>query len=211
LPSQQVAAGLEAEGVDPQTALACARLAGGDADRARALAGPLAEQRVEAELAVRTALGEFEDAEWRLAECWGPLLARAESIGSDQEKDEKVVLDQRREIEPKRGGSLPKAEYERQLKRAKRLGHTGSLDLSLELMQLWLRDLVAVASGAEQQAFNSDRIAALREDAEGRDVAALIDGVAVVETTRRHLERNVIEELALEAMMDRLRRLAARR
>ena len=199
------------EGSEPLTALACARLSGGDGELARALAGPLAKQRAEAETAVRTALRELDDAEWRLAECWGPLIGRAEAIAGDAEEDEKEVLDEIRATQPKRGGSLPKAEYEKQLKRAKRRAHTESLDLSLELMQLWLRDLVAVASGAEDQVFNADRLPALREDAEGRDVAALIDAVAEVEDTRRHLERNVTEGLALEALMDRLRRLTAPR
>jgi DNA polymerase-3 subunit delta' len=209
IPAAELAETLEQEGVAAQTALACARLSGGDGERARALAGPLAAQRGEAEAAVRTALRDLDDAEWRLAESWAPLIARAESMADNASEQEKVVLDEIRATQPKRGGSLPKAEYDRQLKRAARREHTLSLDLSLELIQLWLRDLVAVASGAGDQVLNVDRIDALREDAEGRNVASLIDAVAEVEKTRRHLERNVTEALALEALMDRLRRLTA--
>jgi hypothetical protein len=51
-----------------------------------------------------------------------------------------------------------------------------------------------------------DRLVALREDAAGRDVGALIDCIALVEETRRRLERNVLEDLALEALFDALRR-----
>jgi hypothetical protein len=72
----------------------------------------------------------------------------------------------------------------------------------------WFRDLVAIASGAEDQTLNADRLAPLREDAAGRDVARLIDCVALCDETRTRLERNVLEDLALEALFDRLRRLA---
>ena len=57
---------------------------------------------------------------------------------------------------------------------------------------------------------NADRLDLLRADAQGRDVARLIDSVALVEDTRRRLERNVLEDLALEALFDRLRRLGRR-
>ena len=73
----------------------------------------------------------------------------------------------------------------------------------------WLRDLIAVNTGCEDQVLNADRLDLLRADAQGRDVARLIDSVALVEDTRRRLERNVLEDLALEALFDRLRRLAS--
>ena len=56
---------------------------------------------------------------------------------------------------------------------------------------------------------NVDRLDLLRADAQGRDFARLIDSVARCDETRRRLERNVLEDLALEALFDRLRRLAA--
>ena len=73
-------------------------------------------------------------------------------------------------------------------------------------MGAWFRDLVAVASGCEDQVLNADRLAALREDAAGRDVGRLIDCIDLCEETRRRLERNVLEGLALEALFDSLRR-----
>ena len=54
---------------------------------------------------------------------------------------------------------------------------------------------------------NTDRLEPLRQDAQGRDVARLIDSVALCDETRRRLERNVLEDLALEALFDRLRGL----
>jgi DNA polymerase-3 subunit delta' len=76
---------------------------------------------------------------------------------------------------------------------------------------LWFRDLIAVASGREAQAFNVDRGAELAADAAGRDVGRLIDCLELIEDTRRRLERNVLEDLALEALFNRLRRAAAAR
>jgi hypothetical protein len=65
-----------------------------------------------------------------------------------------------------------------------------------------------VATGCEDQLLHADRVEVLRADSQGRDVARLIDAVAQVDETRRRLERNVLEDLALEALFDRLRRLA---
>ena len=76
-------------------------------------------------------------------------------------------------------------------------------------MQLWFRDLVAVASESDAQVFNTDRSAELSEDVAGRDLDALIACVDLCETTRRRLERNVLEDLALESLFNRLRRTAA--
>ena len=120
----------------------------------------------------------------------------------------KEELAVRLENEPKRGSSGITREYETQARRARRRAHTASLDLSLELVASWFRDLVACASGCEDHVLNADRLDVLRADAQGRDVASLIDAVALVDETRLRLERNVLEDLALEALFDRLRRLA---
>ena len=104
----------------------------------------------------------------------------------------------RLENEPKRGSSGLAREFETQARRARRRAHTASLELSLELVGAWFRDLIAVATGCEDQVLNADRLDLLRADAQGRDVARLIDSVALVDETRRRLERNVLEDLALE-------------
>ena len=78
---------------------------------------------------------------------------------------------------------------------------------SLELVQLWFRDLVAVASGSEAQVFNTDRTGELPEDARAATWARSIECVDLCEDTRRRLERNVLEDLALESLFNRLRRL----
>ena len=143
-----------------------------------------------------------------LAEPWRPLLERAGERGAAAEAAVKQEATGRLENEPKRGSAGLAREFETQARRARRRAHTASLDLSLDLVGAWFRDLVAVATGCEDQVLNVDRLDLLRADAQGRDVARLIDSVAHVDETRRRLERNVLEDLALEALFDRLRRLA---
>jgi DNA polymerase III subunit delta' len=206
VPPARVAEQLTARGVAPETALACARLAGGDADRAARLAGEGAVARNGAEAAARATLAEHDDANWVLAAPWRPMLERADELGDAAEEQVKRALEERLESEPKRGSSGITREFELQARRARRRAHTASLDEGLELVGAWFRDLVAVASGCEDQVLNTDRLAALREDAAGRDVGRLIDCIDLCEETRRRLERNVLEGLALEALFDSLRR-----
>jgi hypothetical protein len=150
-----------------------------------------------------------DDAEWVVAAPWRPLLERAAERGAAAEAAVKEELAARLENEPKRGSAGIAREYDTQARRARRREHTASLDLSLELIARWFRDLIAVATGCEDHVLNVDRIDLLREDAQGRDVARLIDAVAAIDETRLRLERNVLEDLALEALFDHLRRLAA--
>jgi DNA polymerase-3 subunit delta' len=73
-----------------------------------------------------------------------------------------------------------------------------------------LRDLGAVAVGAPELVLTRDRIEALSAAAEGVDPVAARAGVELVQDTRRRLDLNVSEELALEALFFRLQgRLAA--
>ena len=70
----------------------------------------------------------------------------------------------------------------------------------------WFRDLAAVGSGAEEVVFNRDRLPQLRAAAEGLDPADARRGAELVQDTRRRLDLNVSEELALEALCFRLER-----
>src|SRR5690242_13204583 len=104
VPAARIAELLEEQGTDARTALACARLAGGNADRARYLASPEgAGQRTEAETAARATLRSFEDAQWVIAEPWRPLLDRAAQAGAAAEALIKEEIERRLENEPKRG------------------------------------------------------------------------------------------------------------
>jgi DNA polymerase III subunit delta' len=211
VPAAQIAELLAGEGVEPALAAAAGRLAGGDVVKARWLAGEGAQQRREAEEAARAVLRRRDDEgdSWRLEEPWRPLLARAAARGAEAEADVERALERVLESEPRKGRSGVVREYGLQGRRARRRAHTASLDLSLELVGRWFRDLVAVASSAEALALNSDRLDALREDAEGREVWRLVECVALCEDVRQRLERNVLEDLALESLFNRLRRLVS--
>jgi DNA polymerase-3 subunit delta' len=210
VPAERIVERLVAESVEPELARACARLSGGNAVMARWLAGEGAEQRAEAEQAARAVLASGEEAEWALAEPWRSLLDRAAAAGAKAEAEVKQELEQALEREPRKARTGLTREYELQGRRARRRAHTASLDRGLELVAMWFRDLVAVASQADDQVFNSDRLEALRADAAGRDAAGLLLCVELCEDTRLRLERNVLEDLALEALFNRLHRAANR-
>ena len=148
IPPPLIAEALEGEGIAAATALACARLSGGDAERARALAGPDAALRAEAEAAARATVAEHDDAAWVLAAPWGPLLERAAERGAAAEAAVKDEATARLENEPKRGSQGLVREFETQARRARRREHTASLDQSLDLLGSWFRDLIAIATGS---------------------------------------------------------------
>ncbi|HEX8204668.1 MAG TPA: hypothetical protein VF587_01270, partial [Solirubrobacteraceae bacterium] len=87
------------------------------------------------------------------------------------------------------------------LRRAQRRATQEALDHGLELVGLWLRDLACVEAGADDLVHNSDRLDQLRDDAVPRDYVL---GQEHVEETRRRLDLNVTEELALEQLAYRL-------
>ena len=64
-----------------------------------------------------------------------------------------------------------------------------------------------VAAGADEVLFNPDRAPALREQAHGIRIGAARDAVVLIADTRRRLDLNVSEELALEALCFRMTRL----
>ena len=74
----------------------------------------------------------------------------------------------------------------------------------------WLRDLAAVAEGADELVLNADRIEELRAAAGELDARAARRGAELVMDTRRRLQVNVGEELALEALVFRLEALLNR-
>jgi DNA polymerase-3 subunit delta' len=180
---------------------AAARLAAGDLERARLLLGPRGrEVREDAERCVAAALaGEVASAPWK------GLLDRAQAAGEDVEAAVREVLEE----EAKSGLKRTAREIADESKRAGRRRRTEILDLGLELCAAWLRDLAAVASGAEVVAFNRDRLDQLRSQAHDLDAAAARRGAEAVQETRRSLDLNVSEELALEALFFRLERLLA--
>jgi DNA polymerase-3 subunit delta' len=203
LPSDVLEAQLAGAGLDagPDEIAAAARLAAGDLERARLLLSERGrELRAEAERCIGAALdGRCADAPWKA------LLDRAQSAGADVEAAAREALEE----ESKAGIKRSAKEIADGAKRAGRRRRTEILELGYELCAAWLRDLAAVASGAEEVVFNRDRLELLRSQAGGLDPARARRGAELVQETRRGLELNVSEELALEALFFRLETLLA--
>ena len=185
----------------PEEIGAAARLAAGDLERARLLLGPQGrELRAEVERCLAAALeGTCAAAPWT------GLLDRAKAAGEDAEAAAREALEE----DSKAGIKRSAKDVTDAAKRAGRRRRTEILTLAYELCAAWLRDLAAVASGAEEVAFNRDRLDVLRAQARDLDPARARDAAALVQETRRGLELNVSEELALEALFFRLETLLA--
>jgi DNA polymerase-3 subunit delta' len=197
LPVEAIEAELSGAG-EPDRVAASARLAAGDLDLARALLeGEGSELRAEAERCAAAAIaGESASAPWK------PLLKTAEEAGSGVEEATREALEEERAAGVKRSAR----EIGDEAKRAGRRRRTEVLDLGLALLAAWLRDLAATAAGAGEIAFNRDRLDLLAEQADGLEASRARRAAELVQDTRRRLDLNVSEELALEALQYSLER-----
>jgi DNA polymerase-3 subunit delta' len=198
LPPERIAERLPVD--DPSVALACARLAIGDAARARALAledGPAIRAEAEA-LAAAAQSGNLVQRPWEA------LLARAGAHGEAARAAVNAAFEDQRELLAKRDRRRAQTEHDEQARRVYRRAMTQTLDLALQLVGLWFRDLAAVAWGAEDVVYAVDRVPALRAGAAEGDPAAFRRAVELVEETRERLLVNVGEALAVEALTYRL-------
>jgi DNA polymerase III subunit delta' len=204
LPAARIAAALEGEGVEPARAQACARLALGNAARARLLASAEGDElRAEVDAFARAAL------EGEPGEAWKPLLDRAERRRATAEEAVQAEAARRLELEPKgRERRAIERELEEAAKRDGRRARTEVLDLALTLTGLAFRDLVCLAEDAPDAVLASDRTAALAESARARDPRRLREAAERCEDVRQALELNVSEDLALSALGLRLAALA---
>lgn len=208
LPAERIASALERDGVAPELAGACGRLALGNAARASWLAAEEgAALRSDVEAFVRDVLAG-EDAARDDDEPWRPLLARAEErrVAAEAQVSEEAA--RRLELEPKgRERKALEREFEEAAKRDGRRARTEVLDFGLELGAIAFRDLACVAEGADAAVLGTDRIAQISPAASGRDARRLREAVERCDAARQSLELNVTEELALAALTFRLRRL----
>jgi DNA polymerase-3 subunit delta' len=200
---ETIAAGLR--GIDDATALACARLGLGDADRAARLAfGDGPKLRAGGEALARAALaGELAGRPWL------EVLARAKGLGDDAQAEVEARVQENLDLLPPRERKRAEREGGEAAKRAARRARTEALDQALQLAGLWLRDVGCVLDGAPDVVHNADRLEQLRADAEGRDTHAVRDGVEIVDDARAALAVNPTEELLLEALASRLARVLA--
>jgi len=185
LPVEAIEAALAQDAPADEVA-AAARLAGGDLERARFLLS-------DAGRALRAAALELETA-------WRQLLDAAESACEEAEATARKTL----EAEAEAGVKRSARDIADEAKRVGRRRRTELLDLGLELGAAWFRDLAAMAAGAEEVVLNRDHLGDLRARPAGGDPAPPRRAVELVEDTRRRLDLNVSEELALEALGFRL-------
>ena len=196
LPAAELARRLEARGVDPETATACARLSLGDADRALAMALE-PDLRARAQEFARAPLHHRPTAA-------GPLLDQSRAAGARARATVEEALAEELEYLPKKEHKRRTTELDERARRAERRAATQALEHALQLTGLWYRDLACIAAGADDLVHHADRLDALEEDAALRDRAAWLRAVELVDDTRARLALNVSEALALEALAYRL-------
>jgi len=185
LPPEVLEAALGTEAPAEERA-AAARLSAGDLARARFLLSDSGR-------ALRSAALELES-DWQRA------LKTAESVGEEAEATTRELLEEEAEAGVKRSAK----DIADEAKRAGRRRRTETLDLALELSASWFRDLAATSSGAGDVVFNRDHLAELRSRAAALDPSRPRRAAELVQDTRRRLDLNVSEELALEALAFRL-------
>jgi DNA polymerase-3 subunit delta' len=196
----EVAAEISRLGIAEEVADACARLSLGDAERATELASPEGSAlRAGAELFALAVLG----GEAASTRPWSNLLAAVRSRGDATREQLESEAAAELELHPRRERKRIETEWSERIRRSRRRVETAALDLGLQLVSLWLADLVLLALGADELVRHSDRLAALRA-CPGVDPARLRAGIELVEDTRMRFQLNVSEELACEALAYRL-------
>ena len=204
-PDAEVAHDVEALGVTPDTALACARLSLGDAERAAELAGREGA-------ALRAAAEQFARAVCAGVAAdrrpWVALLAAVKARGEETQAELEGRAKAEIELYPKKEQKRVQTEWGDRTRRARRRVETAMLDLGLQVVALWFADLAALAWGAEDLVRNVDRTGELREDA-SVPPARLRQAIELVEETRQRFQLNVTEELACEALAYRLEEAVA--
>lgn len=207
IPTQEVAQTLQQEGVEQLRAESCAALAGGDLPLARELATEEGDaMRSEAGKIVGCALRGVSGRD----RPWEAVLARATTAGEQAEAQELELLEARIEAFPKgRERTAAQKEGEQSAHRTARRVRSDQLDLSLRVAALLLRDLATAASGNTDLLLAKDRAETIAKTAAARPLAPLLDAATEVDDTRGMLNRNVAEELTLQALSFRLDRLLA--
>ena len=187
-------------GAPPERLAALARLGGGDLGRARMLGSPTGER-------LRGAAEEC--ARWALAgggagRPWADLLALAAERGKGEGAAVADAASGRaEELGKGRDADRVRREGAEAAKRAERRARTEAVDVALGLVAAWFTDVVAVVEGAPELVRNVDRAGQLDADAAEADAIAAREAAALVMRTRRHLQVNVNEDLALDALFHR--------
>jgi DNA polymerase III subunit delta' len=207
LPAEQIERSLGEIGAE--RARACARLAMGDAALARRLTAEQgARLRSAAEQFARAALSGTTG-----GRPWLELLDAGRTAGAEAGERSAELLKSEQELLPAKERKRHEREGLEARRRGERRARTETLEVGLRLAELWLRDLLCLASGAGELIYAVDRRAELEADAEriaGPGVEARLErGIELVAATRLSLAVNVNEELALESLAYEIQELAA--
>lgn len=196
---------IEADGVAPETAMACALLSLGDGERARELAGQEGVAlRSGAERFARATLAGAASTTRPWADLLGAVRIRGDAIRTELEARAAAEL----ELYPRKERKRIETEWTDRIRRTRRRVETAALDLGLQLVSLWFADLATVSIGADELVRNRDRMTELSECA-GPDLPQLREAIELVEDTRQRFQLNVSEELACEALAYRLEHVLA--
>src|SRR5947209_247910 len=202
----ETAAALEALGEDAGAALACARLALGDGERARELVGSEGRAlRAAAEQYARSALSLGEMARSRP---WEAVLSAVRARGEIVRAQLETRALEEIELYPRKERKRIETDWTERIRRARRRVETAALDLALQVVALWYADLASLAWGADDMVRNVDRRTTLESDS-GPDPQRLRAAIEAVEDTRLRFQLNVSEDLACESLAYRLERLLA--
>jgi DNA polymerase-3 subunit delta' len=199
---EEVARRLEQSGTPPAVARACARLALGDSGRAEALASEdgMALRRAAERFAHVVVSGQAaEQRPW--AELLQAVRARGEAVRAELEARAAAEL----ELYPRKERKRIETEWSERIRRVRRRVETGTLDLGLQLVTLWLEDLAFLAMDAHDLIRHVDRMDELERDG-GASLSAYRCAIELIEDTRMRFALNVTEELACEALAYRLER-----
>ena len=197
---EQLAEELRARGADAQQSDACARLALGDAERAARLAlgdGPALREAAE-HYAIAALRDELSDRPWlALLE-----LAKRAAEGASARLAERQA--QELELLPRAERGRATRENEEALRRTARRHAQAALDLALATAGLVYRDAAALALGAPELVYATDRLDQLDGLAREQGAPRLQRALALVDPAREALTLNATDELTLEALAYRI-------
>jgi hypothetical protein len=138
---------------------------------------------------------------------WDGILTRAVNAGEAAEAQELADLEERIDALPKgREKAAFQKDGEQSAHRSARRVRSDSLDRSLRVAALLVRDIAAAAGGNGDLALARDRSATIEKVSAGRSIGRLLNAAAAIDETRGSLRRNVSEELTLQSLSFRLDR-----
>jgi DNA polymerase-3 subunit delta' len=195
------------DGIAPEDRATLARAAMGFPERLRELADPAMAEARERDLALLDRLAV--EGPGRVVPIAKELVGWAKArVGPLAERHEKELADLAEMYETQgRGRSRGwpaglKQRLEKKHKRLERQEQRRALSIVLDDLASYLRDCLAVRSGAPASTLvNIDHVAALERDAARLDVPALLAGLEAIVRCREALERNGAPELQMERVL----------